>query len=60
MHDNQREVDVLILEGNFTHASSCNVLGMMTLTNIAPAPKGELAQQHAWQHMHSLAVAATV
>jgi molecular chaperone DnaK (HSP70) len=44
VHDNQTEMDVLILEGNFSQASLCSVLGQMTLTGLVPAPKGEICQ----------------
>ncbi|KAF5843283.1 heat shock protein 70kD, peptide-binding domain-containing protein [Dunaliella salina] len=40
VHDNQTEMDILILEGDFTQASMCNVLGQMTISGLAPAPKG--------------------
>eukprot|EP00983_Pelagomonas_calceolata_P124262 1161086-Pelagomonas_calceolata.AAC.4 len=38
-------MDVLILEGDFSQASLCNVLGQMTISGLAPAPKGKLRVQ---------------
>ena len=43
MHDNQTEMDVLILEGDFNQATLCNVLGQMTISGLQKAPKGEWA-----------------
>jgi molecular chaperone DnaK (HSP70) len=38
--DNQREMRVLVLEGDFTQASRCNLLGHFDLTGLPPGPKG--------------------
>jgi len=43
VHDNQTEMDVLILEGDFSQSHLCNVLGLMTVSGLAPGPKGESA-----------------
>lgn len=40
VHDGQTEMDVLILEGDFSQASQCNVLGQLTFAGMAPAAKG--------------------
>ncbi|KAJ9520190.1 hypothetical protein QJQ45_030109 [Haematococcus lacustris] len=41
VHDNQTEISVLVLEGDFTQASRCNVLGQFDLANLPPGPKGK-------------------
>ncbi len=37
---NQTEMRILVLQGDFTQASRCDVLGHFDLTGIPPAPKG--------------------
>jgi molecular chaperone DnaK (HSP70) len=41
VHDGQTEVSILVLEGDFTQASRCNVLGQIDLTGLPSLPKGE-------------------
>lgn len=42
VHDNQTEMSVLVLEGDFTQASRCSVLGQFDFQRLPPGPKGEL------------------
>jgi molecular chaperone DnaK len=40
VHDGQTEISVLVLEGEFTQASRCNVLAQCDMVGLPPAPKG--------------------
>lgn len=40
MHDNQTEMAILILEGDLTQASRCNVLGQFDLVGLPQGPAG--------------------
>jgi len=40
VHDNQTEMSVLVLEGDFTQASRCSVLGQFDFQGLPPGPKG--------------------
>ncbi len=40
VHPDQREISVLILEGDFTQASRCNVLGKFDMVGLPPGPAG--------------------
>ena len=40
VHDNQSEISLLILEGDFTQASRCNVLGKFEMVGLPPGPAG--------------------
>ncbi len=40
VHDHQTEIRVLVLEGDFSQASRCNVLGHLDMTGLPAGPKG--------------------
>lgn len=40
VHDNQTDISLLILEGDFTQASRCSVLGQFDMTGLPYGPKG--------------------
>jgi hypothetical protein len=40
VHDNQTDMRILVLEGDFSQASRCNLLGHFDLEGLPPGPKG--------------------